>query len=710
MRNEMRTVISAALIAFLISCGGIACMVTGMDFEKYKMLTVVLFCLLFSLITGVIAGAKHSIWVVLAGALLLIGVFARQQTVNSFRFLLQSLTKIYDMAYGCGVYAEDYGYLWSGNLTWALCIVAGCVITAVVWTVHKRFTAIPAVVLGILPLASCLVVTDTVPDSWAIFLLLTGLVLLILTHSVRRRSAWEGNRLTALLLIPVCLMNLLLFWVIPRDGYTVGTGKLEQKIVAWLQGLPFAPDPPGTTVVPSGPVILQGVEVELDEIGRNYLSDAPVMNITAENGGMLYLRGQAYDVYTGKSWQVRKDLEGGDLGWPTKDLLTVQTLEIQTIAPLPIRHFPYYIGRDSWLEDYENGRLLIPIGQNQGYIFTQAQPGPGGGLTEEDRLTDALYEHYTALPEDTLRQAQVILSGTELEDSLSVEEKAAMIADYVRQSATYDLMTDRMPIEKEDFAIWFLEEGTTGYCVHFATAATVLLRAAGIPARYVTGYLAYLNAGIKDTVYANQAHAWVEYYDPTEGWRYLEPTPGDGLPDAPADPNPPEFTDPVATTEPEDTGNPSDPSLPDGRPMQTLPSKPGATEDSAGSGGPGSGQTGEPDRTWLWTSLKVLSGTAGAAAVLWLQFWARRRWRQVKMHSGHPNKRCIARWREVLRFCRILKRKPPEELMLLAEKAKFSQHRIAPEELKCFDSWLRQAKSQVKAKKLGFLYRIFWAV
>ena len=58
---------------------------------------------------------------------------------------------------------------------------------------------------------------------------------------------------------------------------------------------------------------------------------------------------------------------------------------------------------------------------------------------------------------------------------LSVEEMAAAIADYVRQSASYDLMTDRMPADQTDFAIWFLEEGTTGYCVHFATAATMLL-------------------------------------------------------------------------------------------------------------------------------------------------------------------------------------------------------------------------------------------
>ena len=73
-----------------------------------------------------------------------------------------------------------------------------------------------------------------------------------------------------------------------------------------------------------------------------------------------------------------------------------------------------------------------------------------------------------------------------------------------------------MPPEAEDFAVWFLEEGETGYCVHFATAATVLLRAAGVPARYVTGYMAPVEASTPTTVSADQAHAWRNIMNP--GW------------------------------------------------------------------------------------------------------------------------------------------------------------------------------------------------
>ena len=103
--------------------------------------------------------------------------------------------------------------------------------------------------------------------------------------------------------------------------------------------------------------------------------------------------------------------------------------------------------------------------------------------------------------------------------------KAQAIASYVRNSATYDTKTSRMPMDSEDFAKWFLEESDTGYCVHFATATAVLLQAAGIPARYVTGYLVPVQAGEATPVLSNQSHAWVEYWLPGYGWTVLEATP-----------------------------------------------------------------------------------------------------------------------------------------------------------------------------------------
>ena len=70
-----------------------------------------------------------------------------------------------------------------------------------------------------------------------------------------------------------------------------------------------------------------------------------------------------------------------------------------------------------------------------------------------------------------------------------------------------------------------------GYCVHFATAATLLARRAGIPARYVQGYMASdfkINPENKEqyvsTVYGRDAHAWFEVYTEGTGWSTYEPT------------------------------------------------------------------------------------------------------------------------------------------------------------------------------------------
>ena len=75
----------------------------------------------------------------------------------------------------------------------------------------------------------------------------------------------------------------------------------------------------------------------------------------------------------------------------------------------------------------------------------------------------------------------------------------------------------------------FLEERRDAHCEYFATAATLMLRARGIPARVSTGYLVYEMNESLDFYMAtgDKAHAWVEAYDKElKRWAVLEPTPG----------------------------------------------------------------------------------------------------------------------------------------------------------------------------------------
>lgn len=720
MKSKLWSHLFCVLLAVCIGVGGIGCMVTAFKMTAVSLPAVAIFCVLLAvLLTYWMLGGKNVLVLfgTVVGTIILLLDGGGKTILRSLGALLYELSSAYDSGYGWGVLGSP-GNTIDGvpSFTPGLCVIAGLVVLAVTFTVGRRKTAIPAVAAALLPLGSCLVLTDTVPANWAIFLLLMGLVLLLLTHTVRRRSQLDGNRLMAMLLVPVLLLDMLLLWAVPREGYKAQQNQLQIVLSDWFWELPFVP---GGPKVPGGvgntenplPSVVQGMEVDLGTLGRNYQSNVTVMYVTAQNDGVLYLRGQAYDVYTGTKWQVRENLEGSALGWLTKDLQAVQSVGVRTVRIQKLRYFPYYVQRDSWLEDYQNGRLSnTGLNQMRVYTYIQAEPTPGQVLAEEDRLTDALYDHYTEIPAYTNQQAQVILSGMELDDSLSVEEKAETIADYVRQTAAYDLKTDRMPEDQQDFAIWFLEEGTTGYCIHFATAATVLLRAAGVPCRYVTGYMVYTQSGQEVGVPEKQSHAWVEYYDPDMGWRLLEPTPGDAQPQPPEVTEPPtepsETTEPPATTEPSETTEP-----PESTGEQTKPSqqtRPTQTQQGTTDGG--GTVSPEPDRTWILRILMWIGIAFGAVAVLWLQMVLRRRRRYRRMHTGKANKQALARWQEVRRFCRILKEETPEDLERLAEKAKFSQHRLTEEERGAFDQWLAEARQRLREKKGRLFYRLFWAV
>ena len=72
----------------------------------------------------------------------------------------------------------------------------------------------------------------------------------------------------------------------------------------------------------------------------------------------------------------------------------------------------------------------------------------------------------------------------------------------------------------------FLFEQQEGFCEHYAGSFTVLMRAAGIPARVVTGYAGGTRNRFGDywVVRRSDAHAWVEVWLQGEGWRRVDPT------------------------------------------------------------------------------------------------------------------------------------------------------------------------------------------
>ena len=100
---------------------------------------------------------------------------------------------------------------------------------------------------------------------------------------------------------------------------------------------------------------------------------------------------------------------------------------------------------------------------------------------------------------------------------------AAVLQHFNREPYVYTLHPQPLGRDSIDD---FLFNTRRGFCAHYAGAMTFVLRAAGIPARVVAGYQGgELNpSGNYIQVRQFDAHAWVEYWQPGQGWRSVDPT------------------------------------------------------------------------------------------------------------------------------------------------------------------------------------------
>jgi transglutaminase-like putative cysteine protease len=104
-------------------------------------------------------------------------------------------------------------------------------------------------------------------------------------------------------------------------------------------------------------------------------------------------------------------------------------------------------------------------------------------------------------------------------------DKAVAIESYLK--ATYGYTLDLRDDPGPDPLAHFLFVRRAGHCEYFASAMTVMLRAVGVPARYVNGFLpgSYNDLGADYVVRASDAHSWVEVYFLKYGWITFDPTP-----------------------------------------------------------------------------------------------------------------------------------------------------------------------------------------
>lgn len=660
----------SAIFAFVLSGGAIGNLITGYDLPVDSLWKIYLWCAFFAVVTSVMLRFRYGGRVFTCFTAFMILLFWKRETtwhhlleqVQSISYIISShYHRVYNWPV-LGTPAADY-------VPVPLILWGAFVAVSVNWHICRRKHIAFAIFPAVLPLFLCLLTTDMVPDAVYLYLLILAIAILLITDWTRRVHPSQGMRLVGRVTLPIALALGLVFTLNPADKYVNNAGKIQKEVVAWLQQFQDTAE----SVVTGSPVKSSVSEkLNLRTIGPKSRVSHSIMRVRSPIGGTVYLRGRDYDEYTGTGWEASADrTEKFTSGGPSAGELTIVTYGVRNV-------------------------LYIP------YYATKKQDLVGGACKNEENLQRYSYQvsrtdsgksskpnsNYTKLPDDTLTWAKDIVA--EITDGTTSErEKIIRIQNYVRSSAVYDLSTSRMDSEYSDFAKWFLEESETGYCVHFATAATVLLRAAGIPARYVEGYMVSCAAD-SDVVVTNQeAHAWAEYYDlSTDTWRVLEATPDDPEDE---DTEPTLMTPPTEPVSKETEEKPENPGAESSAPeaIPTIPDNsqeevPGISTDPS-ENTISQDKEKEPFRLPQW--IKTVFKSLLFAACVPIQAYLRIYWKQTLWNSGRPNERTMSRWRQTRSLAKLLKQPYPEDLDNLAQKAKFSQHRIQSDELRLFETY-----------------------
>lgn len=128
-----------------------------------------------------------------------------------------------------------------------------------------------------------------------------------------------------------------------------------------------------------------------------------------------------------------------------------------------------------------------------------------------EELENLFREEFSGIFQESQEMQENNISGRN-------EEIADRIEKVLEETAYYTLSPGSAP-KHEDFIKWFLTENKKGYCMHFASAGVMMLRAAGVSSRYTEGYVVSVSAweeqedgSWRAEILDSNAHAWAEIY------------------------------------------------------------------------------------------------------------------------------------------------------------------------------------------------------
>lgn len=309
-------------------------------------------------------------------------------------------------------------------------------------------------------------------------------------------------------------------------------------------------------------------EGQLSDLPPRTQSTAPALDIAMQTPQKLYLRGFLGERYTGTSWTRLENSTLADdadrfyllhkngfyaqssIGSAAEsvDITSSSALTITNLAACSAQQYlpyalvgsetlsPEVIGdnrthgtRETAVVQYLPGSVPDWYALQTELSAAQEAPSAALYLSQERQYREFAEKHYLQLTSEAAQAAGTMLDGRL--NGRTLPEIRGAILDALDACLTYDEAAGSGGISG-DFLTRLLDGGGRGYDVHYATAAVLMLRYCGVPARYVEGYYlpadeaALLSEGQHAVLTEQHAHAWAEYYLDGIGWVPFEVTPG----------------------------------------------------------------------------------------------------------------------------------------------------------------------------------------
>lgn len=265
------------------------------------------------------------------------------------------------------------------------------------------------------------------------------------------------------------------------------------------------------------------------DLGQLVLSKEPAFRVEFEgpapNAANLYWRGLVMDRFDGRRWHLRDD-------WGTRQeqsqAINSDIIRYSIIAEPHGQHWlfslmtPIEVNTSSNRIRIGSDALLMaryPLAQRLRYHVSSAltvtwPEAPSLSLTQR--------AGNLRLPQDFNPQTRA-LADSWRQQGLSDEQIIAQALALFNREFTYTL---EPPVLGEHSVDEFLFSSKQGFCEHFASSFSFLMRAAQIPTRVVVGYQGGRWNDVENYLLISQsdAHAWTEVWLEGKGWQTIDPT------------------------------------------------------------------------------------------------------------------------------------------------------------------------------------------